>query len=129
RMQYPSLPMSNAVPDFPRHTDMLDYLEEYARRTHLLEHISFGTWVDAVRPAERAWDVTLRDGNSRRFDAVVVASGHYWDPNIPAIPGEFSGTVLHVRDYRTPHPYTGRRVVVVGGAQSALDVAAEICDA
>jgi dimethylaniline monooxygenase (N-oxide forming) len=128
RMQYPSLPMSSAVPDFPRHTDMLDYLEEYARRNHLVEHISFGTWVEAVRPADTAWEVTLRDRGSRRFDAVVVASGHYWDPNIPEIPGEFSGEVLHVRDYRTAQPYAGRRVVVVGGAQSALDVAAEIAE-
>src|SRR5438552_424273 len=62
----------------------------------------------------------------QRFDWVVVATGHYSDPAVPGLPGEFSGTIVHARDYRTPHPFVGARVVVVGGAQSALDVVAEI---
>src|SRR2546421_5919835 len=77
RMQYPSLPMPERMPDFPHHTDMLAYLEEYAGRNDLLRHITFRAWVDAVRPSGEAWEVVLRDGESRRFDTVVVASGHY----------------------------------------------------
>src|SRR5207245_8768659 len=41
-------------------------------------------------------------------------------------PAGFSGTLMHVRDYRTPERFAGRRVVVVGGSQSALDIATEI---
>ena len=33
---------------------------------------------------------------------------------------------MHVRDYRTPEPFEGRRVLVLGAGQSALDIAAEI---
>ena len=126
RMQYPSLPMPDAVPEFPHHTDMLAYLEDYARRNDLLRHIAFRAWVETVRRLEDGWEVVLRDGQTRRFEAVVVASGHYWDPKIPEIPGAFDGAVLHVRDYRSPDPFAGKRVVVVGGAQSAIDIVAEI---
>jgi cation diffusion facilitator CzcD-associated flavoprotein CzcO len=126
RMQYPSLAMPDTVPEFPRHTDMLAYLEDYALRNDLQRHIAFRAWVEAVRPVQDGWEVVLRDGQTRRVESVVVASGHYWAPKIPEIPGEFCGTVLHVRDYRTPEPFAGKRVVVVGGAQSAIDVVAEI---
>ena len=45
---------------------------------------------------------------------------------MPRIKGEFAGEMLHVRDYRSPEPFAGRRVVVLGAGQSALDVASEI---
>ena len=67
------------------------------------------------------------DGHpTRRFDALVVAAGQFWDPQIPELEGEFSGETMHVRDYRTPEPFEGRRVLVLGAGQSALDIAAEI---
>src|SRR5437588_4788953 len=126
RMQYPSLPMSESVPEFPHHTDMLAYLESYARENDLEPFITCGAWVDSVRPAEGGWEVTVRGSDPRRFDAVVVATGHYWDPHIPELPGRFDGTIIHGRDYRTPDRFAGKRVVVAGGAQSALDIVAEI---
>ena len=58
-----------------------------------------------------------------------MASGHYWDPEIPDVPGDFDGGLVHVRDYRTPDRFAGQRVVVVGGSQSALDIAAEVATA
>jgi len=126
RMQYPSLPMSASAPDFPHRSDMLAYLETYARENDLLSHIACSAWVEQARPADGGWEVAVRGQAARRFDAVVVASGHYSDPQIPELPGHFDGTIVHAFDYRTPEPFAGRRVVVVGGAQSALDIAAEI---
>ena len=126
RMQYPSLPMPDAVPEFPHHSDMLAYLEAYAAENDLTDQIRFGAPVEKVQPADRGWEVTLREGGPRSFEWVVVASGHYWDPAIPELPGEFHGPSMHTRDYRNPHGFAGKRVVVVGGAQSALDIVAEI---
>jgi dimethylaniline monooxygenase (N-oxide forming) len=126
RMQYPSLPMSESAGDFPHHSDMLAYLEAYADANDLSTLIGCGASVEAARPLDDGWEVTVHGRQPRRFDAVVVASGHYWDAQIPSLPGSFDGVAMHARDYRTPQPFTDRRVVVVGGAQSALDVAAEI---
>ena len=60
---------------------------------------------------------------AQTFDAVMICNGHYWDPVKPDIPGleKFKGTVVHSRDYRTFHPYVGKRVVVVGCSHSGGD--------
>jgi dimethylaniline monooxygenase (N-oxide forming) len=126
RMHYPSLPLAESVPEFPHHSDMLAYLESYAQANDLLHHIEFGAWVEEATPVDGCWDVTVRGSEPRRFDALVVAAGHYWDAEMPQLPGKFDGVVTHVRDYRTPDRFSGRRVVVVGASQSALDIAAEI---
>ena len=126
RMQYPSLPMPESVPEFPHRSDMLAYLEAYADEFDLRRFITCGTWVSAARPVDGAWEVTVRGEEPRRFDWVVVAAGHYCDPLIPELPGKFDGVIVHSRDYRTPDPFAGQRVLVVGGAQSAIDIAAEI---
>jgi len=126
RMQYPSLPMSRAAGEFPHHSAMLAYLEAYAAANNLQRHIVCGASVLEAQAEDGGWEVAVRDRPTERFDAVVVASGHYWDAQIPQLPGEFTGTVMHARDYRTPEQFAGQRVVVVGGAQSALDLVAEI---
>lgn len=61
----------------------------------------------------------------QRFESLVVATGQFWDPQIPVLAGEFGGETMHVRDYRNPESFRDRRVLVLGAGQSALDVAAE----
>jgi dimethylaniline monooxygenase (N-oxide forming) len=60
------------------------------------------------------------------YGAVVVATGLFWSPRLPFYPGSFDGTVSHSHEYRTPEPYAGRRVLVVGAGQSAAEIAAEV---
>ncbi|KAJ6087449.1 hypothetical protein N7467_006363 [Penicillium canescens] len=68
------------------------------------------------------------------FDAVVVASGHYAVPYIPAIPGlkEFAagypGSVEHTKHYRGPEKYHGKKVITVGASVSAADTAVSLID-
>jgi dimethylaniline monooxygenase (N-oxide forming) len=126
RMQYPSLPMAESVGEFPHHSEMLAYLEAYTEQNELQRHIVFGAPVQDVRAVAGGWEVAAGDLPTQRFDAVAVAGGHYWDAQIPQLPGEFAGTTIHARDYRTPQPFAGQRVVIVGGAQSALDLVTEI---
>jgi len=126
RMQFPSLPESDSMAEFPHHSELLAYLERYARSNDLLPHVTCESSVERARPEDSGWQVTVRGAKPEQFDALVVATGHYWDPEIPELPGRFDGTIVHVRDYRTPDRFAGRRVVVVGGGQSALDIATEI---
>ena len=48
--------------------------------------------------------MTLDDGTTTSYDAVLVANGHHWNPRLPdpMFPGEFDGTLMHSRDYRDP---------------------------
>src|SRR5262245_32141006 len=127
RMQYPSFPMPKAYGDFPHHSEMAAYLDAYADSFRLRDVIRFRTTVERVEPeADGTWRLTLDDRSQRIFDAVVVATGLFWSPRLPGYCGRFDGTVSHSHEYRTPEPYTGRRVLVVGAGQSAAEIAVEV---
>jgi hypothetical protein len=55
----------------------------------------------------------------------MVANGHHWDPKWPDFPGEFYGEVVHAHHYKTPEGFEGKRVLVLGIGNSAVDIA---CD-
>ncbi|HWU06054.1 MAG TPA: NAD(P)-binding domain-containing protein [Streptomyces sp.] len=136
-MSFASLAMPEHYPLFPHHSQVLAYLEDYAASFGLHRHTVLGTEVTAVRPLPGGgWEVACRrrgegtSGTVRRYSEVVVANGHHWDPRLPdpPVPGaeRFGGTAVHSHAYRTPLPYTGRRVLVVGMGNSACEIAAEI---
>ena len=57
----------------------------------------------------------------KTFDAVMICNGHFSDKVMPDFPGmeKFKGSIIHSGDYRTFHPYIGKRVVVIGSSHSA----------
>ena len=59
---------------------------------------------------------------------VVAASGSFGNPHLPVLPGQddYTGEVRHVAHYRRPEPYAGKRVIVVGAGNSAVQVAHEL---
>jgi cation diffusion facilitator CzcD-associated flavoprotein CzcO len=126
-MQFGSLPMPGRPSESVHHSDLLAYLEYYAQVNRLGEHIRLEASVQSAHQEDDgSWAVHIADETVRHFDALVVATGCLWDPNVPQIPGEFSGQTLHARDYRAPEPFAGKRVLVVGAGQSALDICSEI---
>ncbi|MEL7533430.1 MAG: YpdA family putative bacillithiol disulfide reductase [Bacteroidota bacterium] len=54
---------------------------------------------------------------------LVLATGFYDNPNMLDVPGEELSKVKHY--YDDPHPYADQKVLVVGAANSAVDVALE----
>jgi dimethylaniline monooxygenase (N-oxide forming) len=129
RMQSPSFPMPRSYGDFPGHRDMAEYLGAYADAFGLREVIRFGVTLERLDPdLDGGWRVALDDGSVRRFEAVVVATGTFWSPRLPADAAGFAGEVSHSHDYRTPAPFQGRRVLVVGAGQSAAEIAVEVAD-
>lgn len=60
--------------------------------------------------------------------AVIGATGTWWSPFLPAVPGRtaFCGRPLHTVGYRTAREFSGERVVVVGGGNSAAQIAADL---
>ncbi|MBB4912894.1 flavin-containing monooxygenase [Actinophytocola algeriensis] len=115
--------------------DSQRYLERYAATFGVLRRVRFETEVTTVRAVDSAerlgaggWVVGFRPAGStatqqETFDHVVVASGAHHHPHVPDLPGRdaFPGTVLHSNDVRAG-VFDGRRVVVVGGGKSALDL-------
>jgi thioredoxin reductase (NADPH) len=66
----------------------------------------------------------FREGKLRQTRNVVFATGYYDHPNRLGIPGEDLPHVSHY--YDEPHPFYRRRVVVVGGKNSAAIAALEL---
>ncbi|TDC67595.1 SDR family NAD(P)-dependent oxidoreductase [Actinomadura sp. GC306] len=127
RTEFADLPMPRSWPDYPSADLVAEYLAGYAERFGVVPHIRFGTEVVSVERDGAEWVVTTGDGDAARFDAVVVANGHNWDPRWPdpAYPGAFTGMQLHAHDYRTPEVFRDRRVLVVGMGNSAMDIAVD----
>ncbi|MFL5873670.1 MAG: flavin-containing monooxygenase [Solirubrobacterales bacterium] len=132
-MAFKALPMPDHFPDYPNHFQMAAYFDEFADHFGLREKISFRTEVVKVDPVDGAWAVTTRGESGAeatgRYRAVLVANGHHWDPRWPepAFPGsdEFEGEQLHAHHYREPDVLRGKRVLVLGLGNSAVDIAVE----
>src|SRR5690606_33346759 len=61
----------------------------------------------------------------RRFDGVLIANGTLHKPNIPGLPGQFSGELMHSADYRSPEVFKGKRVLLVRCGNSGADIAVD----
>ncbi|MFC7446410.1 flavin-containing monooxygenase [Rhodococcus daqingensis] len=127
--QYPEYPMPEHYPTFPSRSQMLQYLNDYVDHFGLRRHIEFNAEVVCVEPIDRTgmagWRVLLADGEEREYTGVIVANGHYWERNVPEYPGTFTGRQLHSKDYKRPQDFGDGRVLVVGGGNSASDLAVE----
>jgi dimethylaniline monooxygenase (N-oxide forming) len=130
RMAYADYPMPTAYPDFPHHTHIKEYFDNYVDHFGLREHITFETSVESARKREDgAWEITLDTGETRYYDALLVANGHHWDARWPepAFPGAdtFQGTQLHAHSYVDNSIFAGKDVVILGMGNSAMDIAVE----
>jgi len=132
RMQFRDFPMPKHYPDYPKHDLIARYFQDYADAFGLEQKIRFETSVERAEPrAAGGFRLTLSSGEVEDFEFLLVANGHHWHPAWPepAIPGEFSGLELHSHAYLDPdepHALRGKRVLVVGMGNSAMDIACEL---
>jgi putative flavoprotein involved in K+ transport len=123
----PGRPFPGDPERYPRRDEVVAYLREYAAA------------LDAdIRCNQRVETVTVLDGGGFEVETaaglvirthrVIAATGGFGAPNRPPLPGlaEFDGEVLHASEYRSPEAFAGRRVLVVGGGNSAVQIAEEL---
>jgi dimethylaniline monooxygenase (N-oxide forming) len=135
RMSYSDFPFNDD--DYPMHEAVLEYFERYVDHFGIRNTITFNTKVerverrdDGVFEVEIAGQGAADEREIREYDAIVVGNGHHWDPRWPEppFPGSFDGLEMHSHDYRDPSIFAGKRVVVVGGGNSGVDIARDAGD-
>ncbi|MES2641313.1 MAG: NAD(P)-binding domain-containing protein [Myxococcota bacterium] len=123
--EFADFPMPATYPDFPSGKQMHAYFQAYAEAFGLRDTIRFGAEVTQVAPDGAGWVVQLGDGTRERYKGVVVCNGHHWARVFPAWTKDFTGEVLHSKDYKRPDQLAGKRVLIVGGGNSGCDLASE----
>lgn len=120
-------------PEFPSCALVRTWLESYVDQFGFRNCIKTGTQVISATPrADGGWRVTVStDGleSTHDYDALVAASGSYWDPQMPAWPGQFEGEIFHAQDYldpTTPIDTSGKTVIIVGIGNTGCELACEI---
>lgn len=131
RLAFEDYPVPDDWPDFPHHSQLFDYFNDYVDHFGLRDAIQFNTRVeDARRDDDDIWHVTLSTGETRQYGALVVANGHHWDAKIPTEYGDhFDGIQMHSHSYNSPfepHDLRGKNILVVGVGNSAMDIASEV---
>ncbi|MEV6200194.1 NAD(P)/FAD-dependent oxidoreductase [Streptomyces sp. NPDC051771] len=109
--------------------DVVRYLEAYAEK-HELDVVT-GVEVHRIEPAgdgSGAWTLHASGGRRLTGRAVVVATGYNHTPAVPAWPGRetYGGELVHAREYRSPEPYAGKDVLVVGVGNTGAEIAADL---
>jgi cation diffusion facilitator CzcD-associated flavoprotein CzcO len=131
-MAYHDHPMPASLPAYPNHYQIKRYFDDYVDHFGLRQRITFNTSVKhAERLPDKRWRITLDNGEQRDYDKLVVANGHHWDPRWPepAFAGKFDGAQIHSHSYCNPTDpvdMQGKRVLIVGMGNSAMDIACEL---
>ncbi|MBE2181961.1 MAG: NAD(P)/FAD-dependent oxidoreductase [Anaerolineae bacterium] len=124
----PGKRMPVTSPVYPAGHKLYEYIRQYAEEHDF--NIRLGVSVRRVAPENGGWLAETSEG-SFWFPCVIVATGRYCAPIIPALPGmnDFRGQILHARDYRLPSTFAGQRILVVGAGPSGVDIALELTQA
>ncbi|XP_062588852.1 flavin-containing monooxygenase 5-like [Saccostrea cucullata] len=139
---FSDFPFPDDVPDYPHNTDMAKYIKDYAAHFDLGKHIKFFTKVTKLeKTADDKWRVTCQkveeDGQTvKSLDSseevitaryVAIATGHHASPVMPKFQGQetFPGEIIHSVKFKDAltNGVVGKRVLVVGIGNSAVDVA------
>ena len=105
----------------PTRSEALEYYRRVAKYwklpLQLYEHIK------TIDKSEGLFVVNTNKG-TYKSNKIIVATGFYDFPYLLDVPGEELPKVFHY--YKEAHPFFGMNVVVVGAANSAVDVALEL---
>jgi len=126
----PGLPMPRRFGRWVARDDVVRYLEKYAE-VHELEIVT-GVEVSRVErtPDGAGWLLHATGGRELTGAAVVVATGYNHTPYVPDWSGldTYTGEFLHAGEYRSPAPYAGRDVLVVGVGNTGAEIAVDLVE-
>ncbi len=123
-LKHPMWALPGVRKPFPTREDFLCYVEAFSRE-HALA-IEENVAASRVTPLGGGFSVSTTEGEVRsRF--LVLATGASTAPAFPDVPGlSLNPHVVHSCDFVHCMAYSGKRVLIVGGGNSAAEIAIEL---
>ena len=115
-------PIDDSSADYLTHSEYLKYLQQFNS-----PNIHYGQAVERAHydVDKQCWQVNV-NGVLTAYSHLIVCSGHYSAPEIPALYQAFTGTLIHSKDYKVPEDFANQRVLVVGGGSSGVQIASDL---
>jgi cation diffusion facilitator CzcD-associated flavoprotein CzcO len=122
----PGIIMPGGRDYYPTRDEVVEYFQTYEERYRL--PIERPVWVSAVRHYDGERLLVESDCGDWLARSVVSATGSWRNPVIPEWPGRelFEGQQTHSACYRSPEPFRGKRILIVGGGNSGAQILAEL---
>jgi putative flavoprotein involved in K+ transport len=124
RVHLPGYPFPGDPNAFPTKDEVADYLEEYARRSHL--RVRLNTRVDSLERDGKRFVITA--GASRfEADQVVVATGPYQVERLPSWAPALAAHIaqVHSSSYKNASQLPPGDILVVGAGNTGVELALE----
>ncbi len=119
RLEMAGIPFMS-VENKPTRTEALEYYRRIF--THYDLNVRLYEAVETLDHADDLFEIKTSK-QTYKTRKIVLATGFYDLPNLMNVPGEDLPKVMHY--YKEPWPFIGQKVLVVGGANSAVDAALE----
>jgi putative flavoprotein involved in K+ transport len=121
----PGLPFDGDPDREPTRDEVIDYLRRYA--TELALPVELHSPVTSVERREGRYAAEL-PGRTILADQVIIATGPFQQPRIPAFASSLDADVYHTHStgYRRPGDVPPGRVLVVGGGNTGYQIAEEL---
>lgn len=124
----PGLDFPGGADRYPHRDEVVQYLKSYAAHFNFAIHHN----IDVIKVEKNEDIYIIKTSNDEVFHtrSIICASGSFTNPNIPNITGmnDYNGLILHSKDYKNDVEFRNKRVIVVGGGNSAVQIAVELAN-
>ncbi|GGG70359.1 flavin-containing monooxygenase [Paenibacillus radicis (ex Gao et al. 2016)] len=124
----PGLGFPGEADRYPHRDEVVAYLKSYAAYFNF--PINYNVEVLNVENYEEIYSIQTAKNESYRTRSIICASGSFTNPNIPNLSGlnDYNGLIMYSKDYKNDVPFRNKRVIVVGGGNSAVQIAVELAN-
>ena len=119
-------PMPSSIGNFPKHKDVWEYLNTYAKKHDLRRSIHFNCGVSKIHKSEGVWIISTCINFNYYAKNLMICTGVHQKANRNlenSLFKDYSGELLHsgnLKEFREDH--RGLRVMILGGGETSSDI-------
>ena len=122
---FQGFPMPEDYPDYPSRAQILQYIRAYTDHCGLRPYIRFGQKIIHANWEAGNWTIQNEADEVFQHTDLICANGPLWQPNSPHYTGLEQIPHRHSNTFKKSTEFLGKRILVVGGGNSGVDIACE----